>query len=86
MIRTQDRMSLVPIGKVSIEKGNGFFTIRNYPFVGGGTNCGCYNSEARCLEVLDEIQKSFGNYMRVDVNNVPTKLFDYPKIYEMPEK
>jgi hypothetical protein len=88
MIRTQDRKDLVPLGKVGIEKGNEFFLIRNYPFVGAGTDCGHYASEARCLEVLDEIQNDFrytNHFSGCGINSFDCQSWECG-VYQMPEK
>lgn len=90
MIRSQDRKWLVPLNRGVYVRSDD--SAKDYqilldngdPAGNGDLPLGKYPSEARCLEVLDEIQKAFENYMRADVNNVPTHLFDYPKVYEMP--
>jgi hypothetical protein len=87
MIRSQDKANLVPLGKVHILEGNGFFMIYDEPFYKGATEVGRYDSESRCLEILDEIQKMVSQYVTTQNGlGVINFAFEYPKVYEMPEK
>lgn len=53
---------------------------------------GTYDSETRCIEVIDEIQKMFlkhkkiNNSNRNSVDGWETSFFIPPKVYEMPPK
>lgn len=55
---------------------------------------GKYESRARCLAVLDEIQSKCGMYLQLDGGlalmrggmDVQPAVFNIPKVYEMPEK
>ena len=54
---------------------------------------GEYESEARAMEVLDEIATEYTNYMKADGELNPFTrtqtqafAFDHPKVYRMPEK
>jgi hypothetical protein len=74
LIRSQDRKSLNPIGKIDIMAGNGFFYLENFPFRGAGEEIGRYETESRCLEILDEIEERLIiREGRSDVYNMPEK-------------
>lgn len=55
---------------------------------------GKYESRARCLEILDEIQSKCGMYLQLDGGpalirgglDVQPDVFNIPKVYEMPKK
>lgn len=55
---------------------------------------GKYESRARCLEILDEIQSTCGSYARIDGGvallrgglDVQPSVFTIPRVYEMPKK
>lgn len=86
LIHSQDRKSLNPIGKIDIMEGNGFFYLENFPFRGAGEEIGRYETESRCLEILDEIQDAFTRYQQIQSVLGPSFMFDAPKVYQMPEK
>lgn len=57
------------------------------------TNLGEYESEDRAVEVLEEISKEYGGYLKVDGGCNPLTgaytqpfAFNHPKVYRMPEK
>lgn len=55
---------------------------------------GKYESRARCLKVLDEIQYKCGMYLKLEGGaallrgdmDVQPAIFNIPRVYEMPEK
>ncbi len=57
-------------------------------------NIGKYESRARCLKVLDEIQYKCGMYLKLEGGaallrggmDVQPEIFNIPRVYEMPEK
>lgn len=67
--------------------------LTSYPIGEDATeNLGEYESEARALEVLEEIAVEYGKYMKVDVGYnsltgayTPPFAFDHPKVYKMPK-
>lgn len=91
MIRSQDRKTLMPIEMLSIGWPDQSIIMHGQegktPIFNSNVLFGLYESEARCLEVLDEIQKMASQYLNV-VNGlgVTNFAFNYPKVYQMPEK
>ena len=98
-IRSQNKEKLLMLGS------NGM--LRYYKEIGSNDNhticfetesevcdLGKYESRARCLEILDEIQDACGSYARLDGGaalirgglNVQPSVFVIPRVYEMPEK
>ena len=78
------KVTIMQLGKVVLVEGpdNDFFAI-----LISGDIAGKYATEARCLEVLDEIQKLAAQYITTQNGlGVINFAFDYPKVYEMPEK
>lgn len=84
MIRSQDKKKLYPLTKgiyydsgVSILMDLGFSVDGN-----GDLLLGRYESESRCLEILDEIQKAFEDGSHAAINGTG---WNYG-VYQMPEK
>jgi hypothetical protein len=88
LIRSQDKANLVPLGKVHILEGNGFFMIYDEPFYKGGTEIGRYEAESRCLEILDEIEDQFqysNHFSGSGMSSYGCQDWHYG-VYQMPEK
>lgn len=89
LIRSQDREKLYPLTHGLYIYGNtvnmdlGFSADGNT----GDVLLGEYETEARCLEILDEIQAEF-QYVRnvTDNQGAVHFVYDPPKVYQMPEK
>ena len=89
LIRSQDRKKLYPLthglyydSGVSILMDLGFSVDGN-----GDLLLGKYASESRCLEILDEIQKMASQYVTSQNGfGAINFAFEYPKVYQMPEK
>lgn len=98
MIRSQNRMYLVALGNLYIQRGNvhedativldsGDSAIQNWVL-------GAYENVERCLEILDEIQSKYNTYissrggesLMVGGGVFQPFAFTPPKVYEMPEK
>lgn len=74
MIRSQDRKKLYPL-TTGLYYDSGTSIMMDLGFSIDGTGdllLGKYESKARCLEILDDLQECF--------------LYENPKVYEMPEK
>lgn len=75
------------------EEGKPVKVLASFPLAEDVTeNLGEYDSEARAVEVLEEIATEYGKYMKVDggfnpFNGAQTQpfAFDHPKVYRMPE-
>lgn len=96
MIRSQDRKKLYPLTNGLYYDG-GTSVLMDLGFSVDGTGdllLGTYNSEARCLEILDEIQQMYQSYLSCDggnpylmgSNGYPPFAFNQPKVFEMPKK
>lgn len=100
-IRSQDKEKLLMLGSNGILRycrgvnGNG----EHGHGIGFETESeiyalGEYESKARCLEILDEIQTTCGSYARIGGGaallrgglDVQPSLFVIPRVYEMPKK
>lgn len=76
------------------EEGKPVKVLASFPLAEDVTeNLGEYESEARAVEVLDEIATEYGKYMNVDLGCNPLTgsytqsfAFVHPKVYRMPEK
>ena len=76
------------------EEGKPVKVLASFPLAEDVTeNLGEYESEARAMEVLDEIATEYTNYMKADGELNPFTrtqtqafAFDHPKVYRMPEK
>lgn len=96
MIRSQDREKLYPLMKgiyvygTTVNMDLGFSAVDN----GGDVLLGEYDSNARCIEILDEIQSKYNTYissrggesLMVGGGVFQPFAFTPPKVYEMPEK
>jgi len=51
-----------------------------------GTDLGTYTTKERALEVLDEIQKFLKPKIIYNCNGTINQLYDYTKVYEMPQE
>lgn len=86
MIRSQDGTNFTPLGKVSLFS----FALGDEPtaILNDGDIMGRYESEARCMEVLDEIQNAFqysNHYSGSGVNSSDCQDWTYG-VFQMPEK
>lgn len=76
------------------EEGEPVKVLASFPLAEDVTeNLGEYESEARAMEVLEEIGKEYGKYMRSDGGPLatvdfyaPPFAFVPPKVYKMPER
>ena len=71
LIRSQDKKTLMPIG--TLEYGAKPYPHIENTFDGVGGLIGKYDSESRCLEILDEIQTVFDSHDRNNVFQMPEK-------------
>lgn len=87
MIRSQDKFKLVPLNRpLVIFKDSMFY----YDEIAesDGVLLGTYESEARCIEILDEIQREFqysNHFSGSGVNSCDCQNWGYG-VYQMPEK
>lgn len=103
LIMTQNRKNLLnleSLGSMFLSSCYGDYDggpvkiLASYPLADDVTETlGEYESEARAVEVLDEIATEYGKYLKCDggVNPIsytttPPFAFNYPKVYRMPEK
>lgn len=98
-IRSQNKEKLLMLGSNGI--------LRYYKEIGSNDNhmicfetksemydLGKYESRARCLAILDEIQSKCGMYLKLEGGaalirgemDVQPAVFNIPKVYEMPKK
>ena len=70
------------------EEGKPVKVLASFPLAEDVTeNLGEYESEARAMEVLEEIVQEYGMYFRTDGGiNKSAFAFARPKVYKMPEK
>lgn len=76
------------------EEGKPVKVLASFPLAEDVTeSLGEYQSEARAMEVLEEIATEYGNFMKVDGGCNPLTgaytqpfAFVHPKVYRMPEK
>lgn len=101
LIRSQDRKAFVPLGIISVESlasgedfVDAFLEEKPYEskfaifsdFRGLKISLGEYESEARCLEILDEIQNEYrycNHYSGSGINSSDCQSWFYG-VYEMP--
>ena len=90
LIRSQDRKKLYPLTH-GLYYDSGVSILVDLGFSVDGTGdllLGKYNSESRCLEILDEIQRDFqyaNHYSGSGVNCIDCQDWTYG-VYQMPEK
>jgi len=104
LIMSQDRKCLLNLEKVSTlflssyygdyKEGKPVKVLASFPLAEDVTEgLGEYQSEARAMEVLEEIATEYSNFMKVDGGCNPLTgaytqpfAFVHPKVYRMPEK
>lgn len=103
LIMSQSRNSLLnleSVGEVFLSSAFGDYNggpvkvLASYPLAEDVTaNLGEYESEARAMEVLEEIVNEYGKYLKTDGGPLATAnfyappfAFTPPKVYKMPEK
>jgi len=93
LIRSQDKMHLLPISKLSVEQfGNSsefFDTEHKHHIVCDGMNIGGYSIKEKALEVLDMIQEQndtnewskvlYVGSAKMGQNTVPSMTFEMPQ-------
>lgn len=86
MIRSQDRTKLAPLNRAVVVDGCKIMISEETE--NHGWELGEYDSESRCLEILDEIQNEFrysNHYSGSGVNSSNCQSCGYG-VYQMPEK
>lgn len=98
MIRSQDKMNLVPIGKLYIQSGTEYADAKIILDSGDDRTpdwaLGTYKNVERCIKILDEIQKAYLSYLSCEGGISPLRgggtyqpfAFVPPQVYEMPEE
>lgn len=88
LIRSQDRRFLISIvGGIFGIFFDDIYKIR-CKSINGNATLGVYDSEKRCVEILNEIQREYqyaNHYSHSGVNSLSCQGFNYG-IYEMPER
>lgn len=87
LIRSQDKLRLVPFNRPLVIFQGAIFFSEEIP-ESDGHLLGIYDSTARCIEILDEIQKEFqysNHYSGSGANCSDCQSWNYG-VYEMPEK
>lgn len=92
MIRTQDKLKLVPFNRCLVIFQHSIIYNDEAP-ESEGILLGTYESDARCIEILDEIQKLYLMYLKSDggpslmVGGGTYQPFAFiqPKVYKMPQ-
>lgn len=87
MIRSQDRIKLVPLNRGIVIFQNSII-YNDEISESDGILLGTYESESRCIEILDEVQKEFqysNHYAGSGVNSSECQTWGYG-VYQMPEK
>lgn len=94
LIRSKDKRHLVPLNREIYAPNDDTKTI--LADNGGSeedTMLGQYDSDERCIQILNEIQQKYAEYISVkggplytSNNFVQPSAFDFPKVYQMPEK
>lgn len=69
------------------EEGKPVKVLASFPLAEDVTeNLGEYESEARAMEVLEDIASQYKHHTRTGQRNAPVFAFAPPKVYKMPEK
>jgi hypothetical protein len=87
MIRSQDGFRLVPLNRPLVIFQGSIFYCDEIP-ESDGVRLGTYDSEKRCIEILDEIQKEFqysNHFSGSGVNSCDCQGWEYG-VYQMPPK
>lgn len=81
-IRSQDKTNLIRVEHLALTN--------NKTITGMSTNwdydLGTYTTKERALEVLDEIQNILKPKIIYNCNGTINQLYDYTKVYEMPQE
>ena len=87
MIRSQDRLKLVPLNRCLVIFQHSII-YNDEISESDGILLGTYDSEDRCLEVLDEIQANFqyiNHFSGSGVNSIDCQTWEYG-VYQMPQE